>query len=110
MMGGRYLRSGSGILFLAFLLACFGAGSAWAGSIDFTTGWSGKDGSNVGTSMSYGSLTITAKSHLEFNDDPIFVADKAGTIYWGKLGTMNASGGDVYGLGVQNSGLGGRKG
>ena len=109
-MGGRYLRSGSGILFLAILLACFGAGSAWAVSIDFTTGWSDKDGSNVGTSMSDGILTITSKSHLEFDDDPLFVADKAGTIYWGKLGTLNASGGDVYGLGVQNSELGGSKG
>jgi len=112
MKGGRYLRSGCRILVLVFLLAYFGAGSAWATSIDlnFKTGWSGKEGSNVGTSISDGILTITAKSHLEFNDDPVFVADKAGTIYWGKLGTMNASGGDVYGLGVQNLGLGGSKG
>ena len=53
-------------------------------------------------------LTITAKTKLDPTDDPLFVTGKAGTIFWGNLGNLDAGidcKNDVracVGLGVQS--------
>jgi len=96
---------------VVLLTLCLGllAAPAWA------TVWSdGIDHGNQGFSMVDTGFTITARTGLLAGENPLTTPDRIGTIYWGKLGTMDATplapAKDFYGLGVQDFGKGGSKG
>lgn len=74
-----------------------GAAPAMAITIDWSTGGSG----NVGTSLTSGILTVTAKTGLT-TEDPLF-AGTAGTVYYGPHIDL-AGKNDYNGLGVQTTG------
>ena len=88
---------------VVLLTLCLGllAAPAWA------TVWSdGIDHGNQGFSMVDTGFTITARTGLLAGENPLTTPDRIGTIYWGKLGTMDATplapAKDFYGLGVQS--------
>jgi len=94
---------------IVLLTLCLGLLAAPAWAVTYT--WSdGIDHGNQGLSLTSGDLTITAKSGLLVGENPLTVADRTGTVYWGNLKTMDAGATDFYGLGVQDAGAGGSKG
>jgi hypothetical protein len=94
------------ILFLTLCL-CLCSMPVWANSVNWSDGIVH---GNMGASLVYADFTVTAKTGLLLTDDPLFIANKAGTIYWGDLGSLNSTVAHVYGLGVQNATPGGSKG
>jgi hypothetical protein len=95
------------ILFLS-LCFCLCSVPVWAASLNFSDG---VNHGNLGSSLAPNAdLTITAKSKLLLTDDPLFVTDKAGTVYWGDLGNLGTGERHVFGLGVQNAAKAGSKG
>lgn len=113
----------SALLGLTLVLSLVWAGRADAISSDFGAMPPAPD-SNVGSSLdstnSFGVITdpflsISARSGLLDSDDPVFVANKPGTIFWGDLGGLNGQdcggmGDPCIGLGVQNAAMEGSKG
>jgi len=68
------------------ILAVAGICAATPISIDYTTG---APNANQGASMTYGVLTITARTTMTGTYDPLFGGGSAGTIYWGDLGDLD---------------------
>ena len=95
------------------ILAVVGICAATPISIDYTTG---APNANQGASMTYGVLTITARTGMTGSYDPLFGGGSAGTIYWGDLGDLDdpdcgqRTGPKCIGLGVQTAKAGGSKG
>lgn len=95
----RSIRYGMGAVLLIFLFAV----PVGAATIDWSS-----PASNGNLGLVYvvnEDLTITAKSGLADGDDPLFVSDKAGTVYLGNdLGGLDVGGMTANaGLGVQNA-------